>query len=222
LDPTPAGEVGTQAAERTLWGAWQGRWHGLQRRWQKYIVDMDRAKQHKSVYEPLSRATRNLAVRLFNPGWWKELAAGLWASLAAMLRSGMMGWLFGVVLLIAMVVVPVTVGWWLIRVLRRLWRRFAGSGRPRQAAARSSIEFYRRFEHILARFGLRRRVGQTPCEFAHAAGTRLAAVSGRRELYTRAMQVVEAFYRVRFGRRRLDPSAVETVEQALQELEART
>ena len=48
LDPTPAGEVGTQAAERTTWGAWQGRWHGLQRYWDKYIVDMDRNKQRES------------------------------------------------------------------------------------------------------------------------------------------------------------------------------
>ena len=81
---------------RTMWGAWQGRWHGLQRYWDKYIVDMDRIKQRESVYEPISRATRNLTGKLFNPRWWRELAAGLWASLAAMLRSGIMGWLFGV------------------------------------------------------------------------------------------------------------------------------
>ena len=62
--------------------------------------------------------------------------------------------------------------------------------------------------------------GQTPCEFAHAAGTRLATVSGRSELYTRAMQVVEAFYRVRFGRSELDPAAARTVERALEELTA--
>ncbi len=68
--------------------------------------------------------------------------------------------------------------------------------------------------------GLQRAAGQTPREFAHAAGTRLAAVSGRRELYTRAMQVVEAFYRVRFGRHVLDAAAAQTVEQALEELTA--
>ena len=172
------------------------------------------SRQRESVYEPISRATRNLTSQLFNPRWWKELAAGLWASLAATLRSGMMGWLFGVVVLIAMSIVPVTAGWWLVRRLGRLWRRFSGAGGRRQAGARSSIEFYRRFEQIVARFGLQRAAGQTPCEFAHAAGTRLAAVSGRRELYTRAMQVVEAFYRVRFGRHVLDAAAAQTVEQA--------
>ena len=128
LDPTPAGEVGTQAAERTMWGAWQGRWHGLQRSWDKYIVDMDRKKQRESVYEPISRATRNLTSKVFNPHWWRELAAGLWASLAAMFRSGIMGWLFGVVVLIAIVIVPVTLGWWLARRLAWLWRRLSGNG----------------------------------------------------------------------------------------------
>ncbi|MEI8372096.1 MAG: DUF3488 and transglutaminase-like domain-containing protein [Planctomycetota bacterium] len=222
LDPTPAAEVGTQAAQRTMWGAWQGRWHSLQRSWDKYIVDMDRNKQRESVYQPISRATRNLTSNLLNPHWWRELAASLWTSLATMLRSGMMGWLFGVVVLIAVLVVPMMAGWWLVHRLGRLWRRFSRAGGPRQAGARSSVEFYHRFEQIVARFGLQRVAGQTPREFARAAGTRLAAVSGRIGLYVRAMQVVEAFYRVRFGRHVLNASDAQTVQQALEELTAGT
>ncbi len=222
LDPTPAAEVGTQAAQRTMWGAWRGRWHSLQRFWDKYIVDMDRNKQRESVYQPISRATRNLASNLLNPHWWKELAASLWASLATMLGSGMIGWLFGVVVLIAVLVVPMMAGWWLVHRLGQLWRQFSRAGGPRQAGARSSVEFYHRFEQIVARFGLQRGAGQTPREFARASGTRLAAVSGRSGLYVRAMQVVEAFYRVRFGRHVLDASAAEAVQQALEELTAGT
>ncbi len=92
----------------------------------------------------------------------------------------------------------------------------------RQAAgrARSSIEFYRRFEQIAARLGLQRRAGQTPREFACAAGTRLAAVSGRRELFAWAVQVAEAFYTVRFGRQALDGAAAQKVAKALEELTA--
>jgi transglutaminase-like putative cysteine protease len=220
LDPTPAGEVGTQAAERTMWGAWQGRWHGLERYWDKYIVDMDRIKQRESVYEPIFRATRKLTGKLFDSQWWRGVAASLWASLAAMLRSGMMGWLFGVLVLMALVIVPVTVAWWLVRRVRRLWRRFFGAGGRRPAGARSSVEFYRRFEQIVACLGLQRACGQTPREFARAAGTRLAALSGRRELCARALQVVEVFYRVRFGRQALDAAAAQAVEQALEELTA--
>ena len=161
---------------------------------------------------------------LLDFGWWKELVDGLWASLAAMLRRGIMGWLFAVFVLLVAAVVLATLGWWLVRGLRWLWRRFARGRRRQAGASRGSlgraIEFYHRFEQIFARSGMHRAAGQTPCEFAHAAGTRLAAASGRGELYTRAMQVVEAFYRVRFGRRELDPAAARTVERALEELTA--
>jgi hypothetical protein len=220
LDPTPAGETGTQAAERTAWGAWQTRWHNLQRSWDKYIVEMDRKRQRESVYEPISRATRSLTSRLLNPHWWKELVVGLWASLATMLRSGIMGWLLGVAMVAAIVVVPLLAGWWLAGRLVRLWRRLSGNGGRRGAGARSSIEFYRRFEQIVARLGLQRPAGQTPREFARAIGTRLAAVSGRDDLPASAILVAEAFYSVRFGRHELDAAAARIVQQALGELAA--
>jgi len=220
LDATPAGETGTQAAERTAWGAWQTRWHNLQRSWNKYIVEMDRKRQRESVYEPISRATRSLTSRLFNPHWWKELIVGLWAYLATMLRSGIMGWLQGAAVVAAIVIVPLLVGWWLAGRLGRLWRRLSGNVGRRGTGARSSIEFYRRFEQIVARLGLQRPAGQTPREFARAVGTRLAAVSGQADLPARAMLVAEAFYSVRFGRHELDAVAARTVQQALGELAA--
>jgi transglutaminase-like putative cysteine protease len=220
LDPTPADDVGTQAARRTMWGTWQARWHGLQRTWDKYIVDMDFNKQRDSVYEPISRAIRSLISKLFDVRWWKELVSVFWASLAATQRSGIIGWLCGVAVLIVLLTVPVTVGWWLARFFGRIWRRFSKASDERRARVHSSIEFYQGFEQIVARIGLQRAVGQTPCEFAHKAGVRLAAISGRRELYTRAMQVVDAFYRVRFGRQALSPAAIKAIEQALQELTA--
>jgi hypothetical protein len=220
LDPTPAGELGTRAAEQTMWGAWQGRWHSLQHNWEKYIVDMDRKRQRESVYEPLSRATRNVASKLFDAGWWKGLAARFWASLAALLRSGIMGWLFGVTVLGALLIVPAMAGWWLVRRLGRLWRKFSGGSGQRRAGVRNSIEFYHRFEQVVARLGLQRAIGQTPREFARLAGTRLATVSGRHELYDHAMQVAEAFYTVRFGGQELDAAATQSVQQALVELMA--
>jgi hypothetical protein len=181
---------------------------------------MDRKRQRESVYEPISRATRSLTSRLLNPHWWKELVVGLWASLATMLRSGIMGWLLGVAMVAAIVVVPLLAGWWLAGRLVRLWRRLSGNGGRRGAGARSSIEFYRRFEQIVARLGLQRPAGQTPREFARAIGTRLAAVSGRDDLPASAMLVAEAFYSVRFGRHELDAAAARTVQQALGELAA--
>ena len=63
-----------------------------------------------------------------------------------------------------------------------------------------------------------RGAGQTPREFARAAGTRLAKISGRADLTSRAMQVAEAFYRVRFGNIPMDTTAAQTVQKALEEL----
>ncbi len=220
LDPTPAADLGTQAVQRTILGGLQARWHSLERYWDKYIVDMNYVKQRENVYEPIYQAARDFASRLFDPHWWKRLAARMWASLAALLPSGRIGWLTGILVLIAVSVLPMMAGWWLVRSVRRLWRRFAGGGDRRRTGAQSSIEFYRRFEQIVARAGLQRAIGQTPCEFACDVGTRLAAVSGRGELFAQAMQVVEAFYRVRFGRHALDALAAQSVEKALEDLAA--
>jgi Domain of unknown function (DUF4129) len=219
LDPTPAADIGTLAAESTMLGAWQGRWHGIERFWDQYIVDMDRKRQRESVYEPISRTASYLMKEVVDPGWWKGLAARLWAALEALLRSGVMGWLFGLTVLMAILILPLSAGWWLARRLVRLWRRLSARGKS-TAGARSSIEFYRRFELIAARLGLQRRAGQTPREFAGAAGSRLADVSGRVELTGLAVQVVEEFYRVRFGRHDLDEAASAMVQQALNELTA--
>jgi protein-glutamine gamma-glutamyltransferase len=220
LDPTPAGEIGTRAAESTTWGKLKDRWHGLQHFWDNYIVDMDRKRQRESVYDPVSRATSSLKDKLFNRAWWNALAAGLRASLASALQSGIMGWLFGVAVMIAIVILPLAAVWWLARRVVRLWRRFSRGGGKLSAGARSSVEFYHRFEQIAARLGLVRAAGQTPREFARSAGSRLAAASGRRELYVGAVQVVEEFYRVRFGRQELDAAAVETLHKTLEELSA--
>jgi protein-glutamine gamma-glutamyltransferase len=220
LDPTPAGEIGTQAADRTTWGAWQRRWHGLQRFWEKYIVDMDRNRQRESVYDPVSRATGNIARKLLDSGWWKAVASGLWASLAASLRSGIMGALYGVAVLIAIVVLPIAAVWWLGRRLVLYWRRLSAGSGKRAAGLRSSVEFYHRFEQLVARLGMVRAAGQTPREFAHAAGRRLAAASGRREFYTQAVQIVDEFYRVRFGRQELDPPAVKALQETLADFTA--
>ena len=140
LDPTPAAEVGTQAAERTMWGAWQGAGTacnapGTSTSWT--WIATGNASRSMSRF-PGRRETSTS--KLFNPRWWRELAAGLWASLAAMLRSGIMGWLFGVVVLIAMVIVPVAVGWWLVRGLRTA---LAAVLRARRPAAGRGAEFDR-------------------------------------------------------------------------------
>ncbi len=78
---------------------------------------------------------------------------------------------------------------------------------------------YDRLERALARRGLVRLAGQTPFEFAVAAGGDLAESIELIPLASLPRRVVEAFYRVRFGARPLDNSEVNAVEHALRTLE---
>jgi hypothetical protein len=218
LDGTPADDLGSTAANSTTLGAWEARWHAMQHYWERYIADMDRAKQQESVYEPIRRAVREFSTSVVSWSTWRELFSNAWHGLAQMFRSGIMGKLFGTVLLIAVAVAAAAAARLLARLGIWIWRRTFGRGERRSSKARASVEFYHRFEQVAAQFGLFRRAGETPREFARTAGSRLAAVSGRPELSDRAAQVAEAFYRVRFGREELPAETVEHIQKALEDL----
>ena len=125
-------------------------------------------------------------------------------------------------------------GGWLLHVgLPCCWRgagRLAGGPRPvatgaatlaasfpvgRPAPARRlrpRIEFYRRFQGLLARQGLVRAAGQTPRELARRAAERIVTDTGRQDLAAVPGRIVDAFYRVRFGGLPLDNPHREAVE----------
>jgi protein-glutamine gamma-glutamyltransferase len=218
LDGTPAAAIGTTAADSSAWGRWQSQVHKLQSLWENYVVEMDRQRQKEAVIQPLFGAIRGAARNLADPQWWRETFRRLADALRISSWNGIGGWLLGVATpLLAVLLVLAGLGWGAWRAARRLWQRWL-----RGAAAkttRSTIEFYRRLEALLARRGLLRAPGETPREFALAAGARLAGQCGREELAALPVAVVDAFYRVRFGGRPLEAAQADDVERALAELE---
>lgn len=218
LDGTPPGDVGTAAADRSTWGQWQSRFHRLQSAWNNYVVEMDRDRQHKALYAPLAGAIRTAIRNLRDPQWWRNLGSSLGAALGAIARHGIIGWLLGIGLALVAVLALAAAVWGMWRLTRRIWRRLLGRGPAARFRARSPVEFYHRFETLLARHGLVRGAGQTPREFARVAGQSLAQQSGRGELASLSAELVEAFYCVRFGGRPLDNSGVQAVEHALEQL----
>ena len=218
LDGTPADDLGSTAANSTTVGEWAARLHALQHYWERYIADMDRAKQQESVYEPIRRAAKEFASRILSWSAWRTFFASAWHGLARMMKSGIMGKLFGAVLLIVVVGAAALAAWSLGRLAKWLWRLLFGRGGARSSRTRASVEFYHRFELLAAQFGLLRRAGETPREFARTAGARMARASGRPELSERAVQVADAFYSVRFGRRELPAETIESVQKALEEM----
>ena len=137
-----------------------------------------------------------------------------------LLQSGIIGKLAAGLLVISAAAALVLVVRRLTRLAKWLWRRLLGRVGSRARGTRISVEFYRRFEQVAAQPGycvaqVKRR-GSSPSRPA----TRLAKLSGRPELCDCAAQVAEAFYRVRFGRQKLDAAAAAEVQKAIEELKA--
>jgi hypothetical protein len=210
LDPTPAG---TEARINRLLDALGKSFEWLDLVWANYVIELDRPRQQKSIYDPVSDAVTETARRLVDPNWWRSIFRRLGAALGTGLRNLVIGLAIAVGLVLLIVAVQLT------RVLvRKWWLRLAGRmGRTRRRAG-SNVEFYRRLEAVLNRFGLTRRTSQTQREFARQAGRKIAESTGRRRLAGLPGQVAEAFYRVRFGGTALDSPQEKAVEQALREL----
>ena len=128
-----------------------------------------------------------------------------------------------VLLTIAMLLV-VVVGYRNRKWLARLAGHLAGVLAKRKNMAATSgrrapvVAFYRRLESILRRHGIERPDGQTQHEFAVAVGGQL--VESRRWAAAAAVprQIVDMFYRVRFGGQTISPQQQEEIDRALDRL----
>lgn len=214
LEPTPGGSEEMSLSNRLI-TRFDKYLFFLDYLWSTYITDLDSAQQRRAVYEPAMDLLKNTGRNLLDPEWW-------WSLLRSLVEIDINRWFRWQVGLASMAVMLALVLAYRAarRGLRWLWDRM-GAGKTARASRLSQVEFYRRFESILASRGLVRKPCQTQREFALAAEARLAESTGDRWLAALPMQIAEAFYRVRFGRQSLDNSQAEAVEQALAELAAK-
>ncbi len=215
LDPTPADANETQESwfspirKGTDW---------LQSMWTNYVVDLDCQRQRDAIYKPIAKAAKQIWKAITDPRRWRSIFNSVSVALYLDHLGREVRWallaLLGLILA-AMLAGLVWLMWRVVRRLRAAWRGNHVAGARRRAA---QIEFYRRFETLLARSGIVRTPGQTQREFAAAAGGKLAAIAGDERLRPLPNQVVEAFYQVRFGRRPLDSLQTQGVEHAISEI----
>lgn len=217
LDPTPAsrspgGVLG--ALTTTSWLNW------LDNIWSRYVIHMDRGQQQTAVYRPATEAVKGAAQRVADLGWWRGLFKQLrqWLGLNRWLGISE-DWVDGL-LAAALSVLLVAVGYGGGRLFWNVWAaRLQTQGGPERQRPRSMVAFYRRLEAILARRGLVRGASQTQREFAARAGQALPQSVHSLRLAKLPGEIVEAFYRVRFGGQPLDKQGAEAVEQALAQLD---
>jgi len=193
--------------------------------WTDYILGVTAKRQRNSIYSPTSRQADTDSWTAFVDTMAKK-------------RDAIMGWLrrnvlSGRGLAIVALLAAVSVGLHLLTravrpkarrvvlAVQRWTSRLVGqtdvnwpTGRAQQV-----VEFYQRFERLLGRLGLARGRGQTQREFAAQAARRLADDSHMPSIDGLKDQIVDAFYRVRFGQATLAEHETKTIETGLSRLE---
>jgi hypothetical protein len=211
LDPTPASAA---AANRDWYivQQWKRFLEWGHAAWRDQVQGTDATRRRANMYRNLATRIRDVAARLTDPHAEQQIVRRGPANLS----EGRLwrGWLAGVGLILCAV---------LVRSRWRPWKNRRGLNgptrpRPGKLHGDSAIAFYRVLESLLARDGPPRRTSQTPREFAQAAGRRLADLTGEPEVADLAVQVVDAYYCVRFGQPSVDRSQSAAVEEALERI----
>ncbi len=222
LDATPTAGIGDLAAEGALMAKLIDMKNYFKMIWNTYIVGLDADRQSEAIYKPLADLFEVLKKLCTEP---KQTLSDMFNRLGH--------WLFGVgevddeggvdwyvVLALFVFLASMYLLYRLCRAAARIVRLIV-EGRRANRAARGQIEFYRRFERMLARHGIRRAKGQTPLELARTAANRLAAANGSSQAAVALPgRLVSIFYRVRFGHSSLEVSEVEAVEKLLADMSA--
>jgi transglutaminase-like putative cysteine protease len=221
LDPTggvgaaPAAFAGNYVVE-----GFKSALNSVRDAWRLYVLGMNHTRQQESLYIPAREGIVAALVSLTDPQTWKNLARSILRGFSPKywgLSNG--GWFSWRGAIAAIVVMLAFLGSnYLVRFAVRRYRRWSAHGSAADSLGGADVAFYRRFETLLAERQLCRSPSQTQREFALAVGGQLAESPRTSFAGPLARQLVELFYRVRFGRRTLDSQEAAAVEQALSEL----
>lgn len=211
FDPTPAAgrNLSEQASAGNFVAAQFNKYvEALNMFWLQYVVAYDNQEQRnlaRSVRDSLSsnqaRANNFWQVwRARVKDWWENIngARGARASWQTIGKTTIALLLAGV-LATLLWLIGKRISW------RRIWRLLNFG--PTTDAARI-IEFYERMLRAFAKKGLLRAPAQTPLEFALATGA------------SEALQITEAYNRVRFGSQTLSGDETQNIELWLRKLES--
>lgn len=219
LDGTPAGSIVQSSASNSRWYEIIQITDYVRFLWGNYVVGMDSMRQQESIYQPVIEAISDFWHSLTSKEAWRargKTVRGIFdftdAEYGPARRTSLL------VLGCAAIVLGGAI-WIRKRLPRRANKRIVVGKAAAAAAPAPEIDFYRRLETLLKGFEHVRLGNQTQREFAASAGTRLATLPQAAEVVALPKFIVEAFYRVRFGKQELEAAERTRVEQALNELD---
>ena len=213
LDATPASRADSVRDMAATLSSWNDFTQVLNNFWATRVVGMSFNYQRMNYYAPLRDRLQGLFREI------GETISVLVARSRGFLSSPRrwFSWQGFVVAFVLLLSICGSV--WLARRIPPLWRhlarRFGRTHRYRQ----TRIEFYERFQKLLAARGLVREASLTQREFAVKAQRNLRELLLRSGLSDLPFDVAEAFYRVRFGAERLPADEAQQIGRLLTQLE---
>jgi hypothetical protein len=222
LDPTPAStEYLAGLSAPTIQDQITDMFDYLELMWRDYVVNLNSLRQHQAVVDPATASALDFLPQWIDARstdrWFRQLSQrlGLPVPRRPVRAPGrLFDWRLAAVVMGAMVLVIALAQ---LGAAMRRWLPSWLGWHDRRGSFHQPPTFYRRLEALLARMHLRRDRGQTASEFAEAAREKLA-VGALPEVAQLPPEIVQAYYRVRFGGESLDNSQTVAVEKALAQL----
>ncbi len=210
LDPTP---MASDDESGMSWSYVRQMFDYVESLWSGYVLGMNTTMQDEMFYAPISDAASDLADETEWNYWYRNIRDTVTGRQP--LRTWF-NWRVGVVAILVQICL-IGLAWGL---RKRWWRRRSGKSQGGEGdLAVAQVAFYRRLEEVLARLQLIRTNTQTPREFASRASQQIAGQAAIAPVAALPQELVDLYYRVRFGQHALDNQDMQQVEQSLQQLE---
>ena len=224
LDPTPGRTEDVQTARGVLRAVDQTLDY-VQLLWTNYILDMNPDRQADTGLDILADEAPEYLANLRMVRQSFETVKNLIDpedDFGASGRSGAVGrWSIVVSLLLLVLLLVAGSGWGFRRLSRRRrYQRLQGERRQfgSEGRQRKLVAFYERLEKLLDRVGYRRKPNQTQREFVKSINGRLDPMSSSPDIL-RPDELVEYYYRVRFGNQHLESDETRRITDSLNRLE---
>ncbi len=219
LDPTPVAER-KQSIARV--GGFAGNFRpitdSLRHVWIFYVIGYDHDRQDRLIYAPMRTIAKEIKDQYLKMGsrirrWFANIFHFENVSSFISVRGFFVSFLIGLFLVGAGKVV--------FRLMQPLLGWLRGPS-PDSGSLQPGILFYRRLAQMLGELELERAPSETQGEFARRAQEVISAGGPQSESVKDVPgEVVDAFYRIRFGHLQLEPESLEAISNRLDALELR-
>ncbi len=215
-DPTPSARDESVKLMDDSSFSWERAMRALKDLWANYFVQLSLTKQTQEIYAPIQASIRE---------WWKEAGgvrgavSQLTGAFVAFLKDPgqWISWTGGFIAFLIMATASSL--YWSAKKLYYLVRFIYRRQKYRLESQSIRIEFYERFQALLAKYGMHRQPAQTQREFADEVVQRLHERHPEQLPDQLPRVITSFFYECRFGLLTLSPVDIQSVEQSLAQLE---